>query len=95
MPSYNEGGPRVVLEAMACGVPVLATPVGIVPDIVKDGESGEITTWNSYNIAEKAKKLLNDPVRYEKYSRAGIELAKQFEKKAAIKNYADKLRGLI
>src|SRR3989344_3203193 len=36
MPSYNEGGPRVVLEAMACGVPVLATPVGIVPDLLKN-----------------------------------------------------------
>ncbi|MEX2033096.1 MAG: glycosyltransferase family 4 protein [Candidatus Colwellbacteria bacterium] len=95
MPSYNEGGPRVVLEAMACGVPVLATPVGIVTDIIKDGESGVRIGWDSKDIAEKSEKLLNDPVQYEKYSRAGIELAKQFEKKEVIKNYADKLKGLV
>jgi len=53
MPSYNEGGPRVVLEAMACGVPVLATPVGIVPDIIKDKESGRIISWNAEDIATK------------------------------------------
>jgi len=83
------------LEAMACGVPVLATPVGIVPDVIKSGESGEIIDWDSDDIAQKAKKLFNDPVLYEKYSRDGIGLAKQFEKKGAIKNYADKLKKIV
>ena len=95
MPSYNEGGPRVVLEAMACGVPVLATPVGIVPDIIKDKESGRIISWNAEDIANKARELLCDEEERNKYRQAGLELIKQFEKKAAIKNYADKIKDII
>ena len=95
MPSYNEGGPRVVVEAMACGVPVLATPVGIVPDLIKSGESGEIIDWNVEDIAIKAKELLSNTEKYNKYRQTGLEIAKQFEKKKAIKNYAEKLKQLI
>ncbi len=85
MPSYNEGGPRVVAEAMACGVPVLATPVGIVPDFIN--EVGLEIDWDSHDIAQKARSLLNDPERCAKLSANGVELAKKFEKKSAIKNY--------
>lgn len=94
MPSYNEGGPRVVGEAMACGVPVLATPVGIVQDIIKDGESGGIISWNPEEIAEKAKTLLENKLEYERYKQIGGEIARQFEKNLTIKNYALKIQNL-
>ena len=38
--STHEGLPTVALEAMACGVPVVGTPVGILPDIVRPGVNG-------------------------------------------------------
>lgn len=95
MPSYNEGGPRVVLEAMACGVPVITTRVGLMPDIIKDGENGLFTGWDAEGMAEKISKLLGDKILQDKFRIAGLELVKQFEKKEAIKNYADKLKELI
>lgn len=95
MSSYNEGGPRVVIEAMACGVPVLATNVGIVPDLLKNGSGGEIIDWKADDMAQKVLGLLNDPDRYQRHSQSGPEIAKQFEKKEAIKNYADKLKEIL
>ena len=95
MPSFNEGGPRVVLEAMACGVPVLATPVGIVPDVIKDGESGGIIDWNPMDISKKAQELLENSGKYQKYLANGLEIARHFEKRDAIKNYAEKLQKLL
>lgn len=38
--SHSEGGPLVALEAAACGLAQIATPVGIIPDIVEHGVSG-------------------------------------------------------
>ncbi|MBI2062817.1 MAG: glycosyltransferase family 4 protein [Candidatus Yanofskybacteria bacterium] len=94
MPSYNEGGPRVVLEAMACGVPVLATPVGIVPDVIRDDESGGFINWDSSDISQKAQELLENTVKYQKYRSNGLEIAGHFEKQSAIKNYAEKLQKI-
>lgn len=47
VPSYTEGLPNAITESMACGVPVLATPVGGIPDIIIDNMTGYILPDNS------------------------------------------------
>ncbi len=47
IPSFTEGLPNVLLESMAAGVPVLATPVGAIPDIIIDEYNGFIMENNN------------------------------------------------
>jgi len=69
IPSYSEGLPNTLLEAMACGTPVLATPVGGIPDLVKEGETGFLLKSNNpEHIAERIIELLNKPDILEKVS---------------------------
>lgn len=62
LPSYSEGLPNIMLEAMACQTPVLATPVGAIPDVIIDGETGFIMEDNSpESIAKNIIKVLENP----------------------------------
>jgi glycosyltransferase involved in cell wall biosynthesis len=69
LPSATEGLPNIVLEAMACGTPVLGTPVGAIPDIIKEGETGFLLkSSDPRHIAERIIELLNKPDLLEKVS---------------------------
>src|SRR5688572_694373 len=53
-PSLRDGMPNAVLEAMACGKPVITTPVGGMLDVVKDGENGIFVPVNDADALAKA-----------------------------------------
>ncbi|MCK4732797.1 MAG: glycosyltransferase family 4 protein [Methanophagales archaeon] len=88
LPSYKEGLPSIIIEAMACGTPVLATPVGGIPDIIKDGETGFILENNSPEcIAENIIRVLEHP-NLEKIVKNARELVeKEFTYEATVGIY--------
>ena len=95
MPSFNEGGPRVTLEAMACKTPVLTSGVGVMLDIIENNENGLFIDWNFRDIAEKIELLLKDENLRQKIAENGYNTIQQFERKKAIKNYADNYQALL
>jgi glycosyltransferase involved in cell wall biosynthesis len=95
MPSFNEGGPRVTLEAMACRVPVITSRVGIMLDIIQDGKNGLFIDWNLKDIVNKIELLLNNNELRIKIAENGYQSVQQFERKKIIKNYAKIFENLL
>ena len=54
LPSLREGMPNAVLEAMSCGVPVIATSVGGVPEVIEDNKSGILVPSQDEEALEAA-----------------------------------------
>lgn len=95
LPSYTEGLPNIILEAMACGTPVLATPVGAIPDIIEDGETGFLMEDNSPGcIARNVIRALNHPNLEEIAKNARALVEKEFTYEAVVKEYRSILDSL-
>jgi len=70
--SRNEGSPVALIEAMAAGLPVVATAVGGVPDLVVDGEHGRLAAMDDADgVAAATVALLRDPARRRAMGVAG------------------------
>lgn len=73
-PSMRDGMPNAVLEAMACGKAVIATPVGGMTDIIEDGVNGYLVKINdAAGLAEKMAEVLSQPEKREAVGRSARE----------------------
>ena len=71
LPSYSEGLPYALLEAMAAGVVPVVTPVGAIPEVVRDGEHGLLVEPRDANaIAEAIARLARDRIAVARMSAA-------------------------
>jgi glycosyltransferase involved in cell wall biosynthesis len=75
----TEGFGMVAAEAMACGVPVVASRIGAIPEVVLDEETGLLVEpGDPVDLASKLRLLLGDPVRRRCLGRAGTRHVQQY-----------------
>ena len=84
LPSLKEGLPYVVLEAMNAGLPIVASSVGGLTDLIENEKNGIlIPPKNAGEITEVLGELIHHPAKRKKYGEHSLELATQkfsFEK---------------
>ncbi|MCO6509286.1 MAG: glycosyltransferase [Aridibacter famidurans] len=91
LPSAHEGTPNVVLEAMAFGVPVVATRVGGVPELLSE-DNGLLVDANDFEqLAAATEKLIVDPGLRRRVGRAGRD---HVRKHHSAEDLAGKMTGI-
>ena len=94
--SFSEGGPRYMVEAMACGVPAVSTSVGLMSELVRDGENGFLVDPLSVEImAEHIVRILHLGEAYAIYSTNAVRAVSYFEYEKGIAEYARAYHELI
>lgn len=84
--SHIEGLPMVILEAMASGIPVVASAVGGIPEVVEDGKTGFLVQpGNPYSLSEKLAELIIDKNLRERMGESGkLKVEKSFSESVMI-----------
>jgi len=72
LPSYYEGLPNAMLEAMATALPVVATPVGSIKDVIRDGENGLLVPVKDVtSLTNALLRLVEDPLLAQRLGERG------------------------
>jgi glycosyltransferase involved in cell wall biosynthesis len=93
LPSFTECVPLSILEAMQFGLPVVATCVGGIPDILQEGVNGLLVPPGSVkDLSARLKQLLlNQPQRVQ----MGLNARERFLQKYTLTNFYDQLTGIF
>jgi len=93
-PSLSEGGPRVCLEAIACGTPVFATPVGVMPETLDHGKNSWLLPWDTKAGSALVNDALSVPEKLRLAGRLARAATAEFEKSNVLGAYASAYRRI-
>ena len=80
-PSYREGLPVAVMEAMACGTPIVASRIRGNVDLIEDGVNGFLCEpEDAEGFADRIRKLLDNPALAEEFRKNSLEKIKNYDK---------------
>jgi glycosyltransferase involved in cell wall biosynthesis len=81
----NEGVPQALMQAMACGIPVVTTPVGAIPELVRDAETGLLVPAGDRSaLADAIDRLLGNTLLARRLATAGREFVAAKHSSAAM-----------
>jgi glycosyltransferase involved in cell wall biosynthesis len=95
LPSYaNEGVPQALMQAMACGLPVVTTPVGSIAEIVSDGQTGMmVAPQDAASLRAVIERLLGDAaLRSALGARAGAVARERFGEERMVERMVEVFR---
>jgi glycosyltransferase involved in cell wall biosynthesis len=93
LPSYNEGQPLVLIEAMGYGIPIVCSGVGAIPDTLTSGYNGFIIEdFSVAEYVEKIEKLIRDK---ELYNIISLNNLKTFEERFLVDDYFKNIHNWI
>lgn len=97
LPSFTEGLPNVALEASAAGVPVVATTVGGIPEVISDGETGTLVpAGHPAALATAVIDLLRDPALRSSFGNAARQRMRElFSFEAQAQRYLHLFQQLV
>jgi glycosyltransferase involved in cell wall biosynthesis len=92
LPSFEENLPMSIIEGMASGLAIVATPVGAVEDIVSDGETGLLVPAGDVDaLAAALTRLVTDPALRQRLGAAGLAVHRA---RLDIEPYVDRLAAI-
>lgn len=97
LPSYiGDGMPNVILEAMACGIPVVATRIAGVPDLVEDGETGFLfETGDIQQMVTYIRRLMSDDQLWNRQGSRSLEKVQAYSWEQIIPQLEQLLKNVI
>lgn len=94
--SREEGGPKAILESMACGVPIVSTKVGMAPDVIENGKDGFLTDIDDVDdLYEKSELIIDAKVDRKSLIESGLEKVKQYDYKKLSASYQEMYEELV